>query len=175
MSYKKRLEKMGVTPGKLALVGVLSIVFVMVIAKQFPESAPENTAVSSTVISQPLAKAEKASTNNLTTNNLTTNTAQQESKFPVWPEIDLSETLASDPFATPSWAIQKEPVVVTTDSGPDELLALQEQGASIVVIGKGTKSATIGEQKFSVGDILEGYRVTDITTHGIFLDKLTPQ
>lgn len=175
MSYKKRLEKMGVTPGKLALVGVLTLVLVMVIAKQFPESTPENTKLSPAVVSQPQAKAEKASTNNLTTNSLTAKKSSPESNFPVWPEIDLSETLASDPFATPSWAIQKEPIVVATDSGPDEFLALQEQGASIVVIGKGTKSATIGEQKLFIGDILEGYRVTDITTNGIFLDKLTPQ
>jgi len=173
VSYKKQLEKMGATPGKLAIVGVLTLVLVMVIAKQFPESTPGNTELSRAVVSQ--AKAEKASTNNLTTNNLTAKKLSPESKFPVWPDMNLAETLASDPFATPSWAIRKNPIVVATDNSREELLALQEQGASIVVIGKATKSATIGEQKIYIGDLLEGYRVTDITTNGIFLDKLTSQ
>ncbi len=166
MSLKQQLKKMGATPGKLALIAVLVLVLFGVIVKQLPSSAPEkvNTAPA---IAQSLDSKQSGTT------NVNAEKSNVESELPAWPVINLTETLANDPFVLPRWAVQEvPPEVIAVNDEPGELAELQEQGASIVVISKEKKSATIGEQKLQVGDILEGYRITDITTQGIFLHKL---
>ena len=171
MSTKKKLEAMGATPGKLALIGVLVVVLGLVIVKQLPKGQPGNNAAQ---------QAKKHKTNS--TQAVVTTTNKQGELAP-WPEMKLSETLTSNPFAPPSWDVekQKKNAVVASGDAPGELAALKEQGASIVVIGqagekgKEKKTATIGETKYQVGDILEGYQITDITTQGIYLNKLNPR
>ncbi len=162
---------MGATPGKLALVGVLIVVLALVIVKQLPEGKPGNIAA------QQAKKQKTSSTQAVVT------TTKKQGKLAPWPEMKLSETLTSNPFAPPSWDVEKHKknAVVATSDAPGELAALKEQGASIVVIsqagekGKEKKTATIGETKYQVGDILEGYQITDITTRGIHLNKLDPR
>ncbi len=161
---------MGATPGKLALVGVLVVVLALVIVKQLPEGKPVNIA------------AQHAK-NNKANNTQAVVTTKKQGKLAPWPEIKLLKTLASNPFAPPSWDVEKHKknAVVATRDAPGELAALKEQGTSIVVIsqagekGKEKKTATIGETKYQVGDILEGYQITDITTLGIHLNKLDPR
>ena len=107
---------------------------------------------------------------------LTTKFSRGSKELPAWPEVDFAESLASNPFALPSWAVRAKPLgTVTQEFASRELAELKEQGATIIVIGSEKKTATIGEEKYHVGDALEGFRVTDITTHGIVLNKLDPQ
>lgn len=172
MRYQKQLDKLGVTPGKLALIGVLAIVLVMVVVKQLPESANKTVCTAPTVASQQLAKAANVRPETSSTKPEDT---YAEHELPTWPKIDLMETLASNPFAQPSWFVLEKRAAIDPHVEARELAELQEQGASIVVIAEGQKSARIGDQKYRIGDILEGYQVTDITTRGIILDKLDPR
>lgn len=177
MSYQKQLEKMGATPGKLALIGGLVLVLVVVIVQQIPSgdagiqaSANVSTElVAGTSQSQP-QQVGKASPND--ENLAGASTTEQQFELPPWPEINLAETLASDPFALPNWVAKEEREIEVATQKPDRLAELQKQGASVVVIAAGQKSASIGEQKIRVGDIVAGYKVSDITTQGIFVDKL---
>lgn len=167
MINKQQLEKMGATPGKLALVGILSLVLVGVIVMQLPKSNPSPVATQaapSRAPSRAKAKQPVSTPANATVANKQTREPQP------WPQTDLSELLSRDPFALPTWAVQEKEAAAKQQ--PSELVELQKQGASIVMITKDGKSATIGDQKVSVGDVLEGYRITDITSQGIILDKL---
>lgn len=167
MINKQQLEKMGVTPGKLALIGVLSLVLVGVIVMQLPEGDP--TQVAAHAASSPAPSGAKTKQQVSTPTNATI--ANKETKeLQPWPQADLSELLSRDPFALPTWAVQEKEAAAKQQ--PSELVELQKQGASIVMITKDGKSATIGDQKVRIGDVLEGYRVTDITSQGIVLDKL---
>ncbi|NOZ41147.1 MAG: hypothetical protein GXP24_13110 [Planctomycetes bacterium] len=168
MSFQQGLDNIGATPGKLALIGVLVLVLIVVVVKQQSESVPENASTNS-----PSATLQTAKIPAVSPAGMTEKDSQNENERASWPEINFSETLASDPFTPPSWAAQESLTVVTTSDDPGELAELQLQGASIVVIGQEEKSARIGEQKLVVGDILDGYQVTDITTQGIFLNKLS--
>ncbi len=170
MSYKQRLDKIGATPGKLALIGVLVLMLILVIVKQLPEGVSEYADTSPTTAAQRTTKTEM-----VRPIKLPGKSSQNERELTSWPEIKISETLANNPFTPPSWVVQEEPAVLANNEDSGELAELQQQGASIVVIGQEEKSARIGDQKLHVGDILEGYRVTDITTQGIFLNKLGSQ
>jgi len=168
VSFQQRLDNVGATPGKLALIGVLVLVLIVVIVKQQPESVPVSVRESPITTEQQTTKRTRVSPSSLPEKD-----SQNESERTSWPEINFSETLASDPFTPPSWAVQESRTVLSTSDDPGELAELQQQGASIVVIGQKEKSARIGEQRLVVGDILDGYQVTDITTQGIFLNKLS--
>ncbi|MGI9427242.1 MAG: hypothetical protein ACR2NM_01195 [Bythopirellula sp.] len=166
MNVKQRLEKAGATPAKLALIGVLSLVLVGVIIMQLPEATSG--------LSTPETPAQLANTKK--TEKKDSSDGRKKQQLRPWPNSNLATTLANNPFAQPNWAMVGEvadpTAAVATADVPGDLAELQEQGASIVVIGAGRKLAEIGDQRFDVGDILEGYRVTDITTQGILLDKL---
>jgi len=164
MTHKKQLDKIGATPGKLALMGVLALALVVVIVKQLPKGAADD-------LGTVAAASQQAATQQASSANPSASPETQK-ELPPWPEISLTETFASDPFAPPAWVDQEEPAAPVADKGPDRLAELQKQGASIVVIADGRKSARIGEEKFGVGDILDGYQVSDITTQGILLNKL---
>ena len=172
MSYQLKLKKMGATPGKLALVAVLAVVLVLVITKQLPKSAPDNAGVARATQKQ--SKAKKAGSK-VEPKVSTTKFYREAKELPSWPEVDFTETLASNPFALPSWAVREEPAATATQAyASGELVGLKELGATIIVIGKENKTATIGEEKYHIGDTLKGYQVTDITTLGIVLHKLAP-
>jgi hypothetical protein len=150
---------------------VLAAVLVVVIVGQLPpgvENQPAEQNLSSTALpaqSRPQsAEATRPTDAGASEDN--------QLKLIAWPEISLQATLANDPFALPAWAAPHEQEAAVTSQEPDQLAEYQKQGASIVVITASQKSATIGEQRVRVGDILAGYKVSDITTDGILVDKL---
>ena len=167
MSYKQQLEKMGVTPSKLALVVVLSVVLVAVIVMQLPDESTTPSVVSDRSSSS--QKKLKPVKPEVATES---STKQMRTDLPSWPKVTLAQALVADPFKAPDWAV---PVKAERPEGEGDLAELQEQGVSIVVITSDFKSARIGDQKVQVGDVLEGYRITDITADGILLDKIKSQ
>jgi hypothetical protein len=161
------------------LVGVLSLVLGVVVFQQLPSSRPQsephNESSSPAVVSRerPTRRqrgSAQAASQTASSTKEQEKTDQPQPTVPRWPESPLPETLANNPFRLPAWAADNESLA--GGEGPSELLPLQEQGASIVVIGNEVKSATVGDQTYHVGDVLEGYRITDITTQGILLDRL---
>ena len=170
MSQQKRLEKIGATPGKLALIAVLACVLVFVIVSQLPS---QNTP------SQPSVKRKQNSAATAEQNDPPeNNTVDQQNKVvrkqpaAPWPQLQMSDLLQTDPFKKPKWATQSNEALQQTQDAGVELAELQKQGASVVMITSKGKSATIGDRDVHVGDILKGYRITDITAQGIVLHKL---
>ena len=171
MRHMQTKDKLGATRGKLALVGLLALTLVGVVVKQLPESPPERASLEQTS-AQAKGNSETSLASADSENRTLLITDKGREQSPLWPESNLAETLANNPFALPSWAKQEKLVEVEESSQTSDLAELQEQGATIVVIANGEKSATIGENRYFVGDVLAGFRVTDITTQGILLDKL---
>ncbi len=172
MSKQKQADKIGATPAKLALVALLAVVLIVVIVRQLPNDTPPAARAQVATSAPSKAEDETGTVAELTTDPETT-PVQQTENTPPWPETDLSELLAYDPFATPAWAIAPE-----SDSDAKQaskLDELQKQGVSIVMIAEEAKTATIGERRVRIGDVLEGYRITDITSKGVLLDKLDSQ
>ena len=160
-------NKLGATPGKLALVGVLAVVLVLVIMAQMPtDSAPVNLSLNRVAVDSQVAPVNK--NEKKIAADKSDSKPQQEARE--WPRKNLATALAHDPFALPTW--KDRPEALANNNSPGLLATLQEQGASILMIGTTEKSATIGDQRVQVGDILDGYKITDITDEGIVLDKL---
>lgn len=166
MKDQKQPDKVGATPAKLVLIGVLSLVLVVVIVRQLPESKSprvqaQGAAPSST--GEPAASSKKIAA-------ASPSSSEKKNARAPWPKTEISELLTSDPFAAPDWAIAKVEDPVEQEAG--KLNELQKQGVSIVMFGEDGKSATIGEQKVRIGDVLEGYKITDITAQGVVVSKL---
>lgn len=166
MTIKKAKEKIGATPGKLALIAVLAVVLVVVVVGQFPKkpnvaARPAETVTAAANLQKAIVDDQPLSVDDLSNSR-------------PWPEFSLKESVVYDPFKKPDW-IAVESVATTTEdesNDPEALSRLQKLGASIVVITDQGKTATIGTQQVQVGDILEGYRITDITTEGVVLKEL---
>ncbi len=172
MSKQKQADRVGATPAKLALVALLAVVLIVVIVRQLPNDTPPPSRAQVTASVPSKAEDETDTVAAQATDPETTTQQQNETTSP-WPETSLDELLTHDPFATPAWAIA---AVSDSDTRQaSKLDELQKQGVSIVMIGEEAKTATIGERRVRVGDVLEGYRITDITSKGVLLDKLDSQ
>lgn len=164
MSLKEQLEKQGATPGKLALIGVLSVVLAVVVIRQLP-STEEPVALAAQTTAKPTQSQRKEG------DQVADKASAADEQSPPWPEFELEETLAHNPFRPPHWAALPEALSPTEANTPGLLSQMKQKGVSILIIGEGQKTATVGEQRLRVGDVLEGYQVTDITTQGIVLNK----
>lgn len=190
------MKRIGATPGKLALVGVLAVVLATVVVGQLPDSSvaatPAAAGLRTTLpdSSNPPKIANQQQTTSSqsklhTKPSITTRNAKKKtSEPPTWPDLSLETVVAFDPFAAPPWLNDAR---AAAQAGPaDErflseaarraqkeavLKKLQEQGTTIVVISSDDKRATIGKQTVRVGDHLEGFVITDITKQGIELSE----
>ena len=181
MSEPRRLQ-VGATPGRLALIGVLSIGLVGVIAKNwFGSSEPEQEAATTethitavattppTIAATPPAVSTEATGNAATADNPFGEFVADDD----WPEAPLDEVIKYDPFATAHWAIAAEaggPAGdVVSEKQINELLAAKD---AIIFMAGDTRVARIGKQEFRVGDTIGRYKISDITAQGVVLSAV---
>lgn len=189
MSIDDWMKKTGATPGKLVLVGVLAAVLVAVLVVQYQQFAtPQASAVGQRTPKKRPARAPAAS-RSVEDSKEGAEAAQLETAAR-WPELQLEEVIAHDPFARPAWIKPPPRVAAESETTPNEQLQqqlaqdqqeakaaalakalekLRQQGTRIVVLSEGDKIARIGEQSVRIGDTIEGFRITDITTAGVVL------
>jgi len=178
MSNPNRMARIGATPGKLALISVLAVVLAGVIVGQLPDASPPNDVVPQKAESSE-SKQEKGA-RNASAPTSSTKPNQQTFKPRQWPRLSVEEASAFDPFAA-TGPLAAPPSMATKPIAEDEIKdsqALEEllqQEATIVVIADKDKVATIGTQQLRIGDVVEGYQVTDITTQGVVLTELKKQ
>ena len=172
-------ERIGASRGKLALVGLLAVVLVVVIVAQLPSSNSDDLPTAPvSMMPEPEAAAESASAP-----SSSEKTSVEPSRK--WPELSMDTIVAFDPLAAPSWYLAATHVEQSNENEQDDptlasaedrassaaLKALQQAGTTIVLMANGEKIATIGEQQFRIGDRIEGYLVSDITDQGVILTK----
>jgi hypothetical protein len=182
----KALENAGATPGKLVLIGVLAVVFVVVVGVQlWPSSAAATTAMK--------ADADAGSEDSPRSKGRSTaparkaNAADQpltstQPDWQAWTAPPLQTVLAHDPFVPfhPMVASKQtdETAVAETSDTEDEmtntldrqLLAdLQTDGVSMVMITARERLAKVGDRDLRIGDNVGGYIVQDINMDGVVL------
>jgi hypothetical protein len=165
MTEPNWLARSGATPRKLATVGVLTLVLIAVVWHNAPESA-EPVAEQAPQAPPLEAKIEAAPAPKPTLTILARK----------WPEISLDKAVRNDPFAMPSWYLMAQAEEGTAGASlarsAQVLEELKKQQTKIIVISNEDRIATIGDQSFRVGDMIEGFQVTEITTDGIVLTEI---
>ena len=169
---QKQPTKVGATPGKLALIGILAVVMVSVIASNWPSAAAplEDETALAAAPSGPVPPAASQTT----TDTPDASPASPFGEFAEdhhWPELPLKEVTEFDPFAVSKWAAPPTSV----DGGPaynqeqiNELLAAEN---AIIFVSGDNRIARIGEQEFHVGDVLGRFKITDISSKGVVLSE----
>lgn len=171
MTVQNWLERNGATPGKLAVVSVLALVLVAVVWRNIAGSSPAgpNEASSTTPPLAAVAKKVPAEP--------TAADSQRRPVVPkVWPKYNLDTVVKFDPLAKPTWyvaahAAESGTAGASLARSAQVLEELKKQQTKIIVISGDERIATIGELSLRVGDTIEGFRVTEITTDGIVLTE----
>jgi type IV secretory pathway VirB10-like protein len=173
MTEQSWLERHGATPSKLAVVGILAVVLVAVVwhnirATTAPAEARETRPKTPAV--QAVAKRESKQP--------APSKRERAADVPrIWPKFTLEKVTKYDPLAKPMWYLMAH----ASESGSQGaslarsaqvLEELKKQPTKIVVISGDERIATIGELSFRVGDTIEGFQVTEITTEGIVLTEI---
>lgn len=177
-------NKVGATKGKLVLIAVLAVVFVSVIVLQF-------TGTEEPPVPQENADASDRSDTRPTENGTSVPTSPPDKgdvpkQDRQWPKIALEEVLQHDPFALPAALLPpaRPSSANTAHEVPDKvrrqelqrqreqaLAAIREQGVQMVFLGKDGQVAIIGDRRVRIGDLFEGFRVTDIGSDGVTLSE----
>ena len=194
MTNPRWMQKIGATPGKLALVGVLGIVLIAVIAVQLPGRTDSAGAAATRRQARTRSESKRRPAARLrrttpaktdTTENKKPASESVEAEPRHWPELPLEEIVGYDPLATPHWLAEarraappeekRKQLAAEAERQQEKanlLEKLREQGIQAVVISAGKKEAIIGDQPVHVGDFLEGFQVTDITKQGVVLKEI---
>lgn len=105
---------------------------------------------------------------------------QTAAKLKKWPAADLDAALRHDPFSSPLLTAQQEvPEQADESQGvvrqaeAAELLALRQDGVSMILRDGGGMIAAVGDRKLHVGDVIGGYRVMAIEMDGVVLERVT--
>lgn len=173
-------QRLGATPGKIALVGVLGVVFVVVLFVQFGgDEATDTTA------EKPRRRgvAQRAPESAESTSGASK--ASQESPAKAWPQIPLEEIIRHDPFAPPASLIDEDddpetptplaeqptqpPTQPFADDRAERLARLRVLSAEAVLMGEEGNRAIVGSRLVRVGDTLEGFTITAIGPDGVTL------
>ena len=159
------MKRLGVTPAKLALIGVLAVVLLVVIVIQWPSSAQSPPAVLNAVNATEEDGAARGS--------VAPPTADQQSPRSqvVWPELTLAEIVQHDPFQLPVH-LRPNPVNESKPKDSHDPLILQtlteaEEGM-ILMVGN-EHVARVGAKTLRPGDKIGSYRVSKIDATGIWL------
>lgn len=191
MSKSDWMVRAGVSPGKLALVGVLAIVLIAVIVVQLPAdltASPQDITDSSAERSQlsPQSPSNVREIRADIINVATASTNQEPTEQPIrtWPKLSMDRILTYDPMAIPEWFAAVRDVAPPVDDASrlsaeaerqqrnEQVLSqLRDQGAKAVVFSGNDKRATIGNQSVRVGETIEGFKIIDITHKGVVLTE----
>jgi hypothetical protein len=191
-------KKLGLTPGKAVLIGVLGVALIGVIYVQFGTSAGSDTAAAtpggrSRRPAPPRTAVEPAA-------SATTNEATVEAEGGTaidfdptkWSAPELSTVVAYDPFALPK-SFPQPPIsaaqlmadggraaleTASADQLADELQRLQSQldelknrGVHVIVSVHGEYVAMIGDRMVHVGDQINEFTVTEIDPSGVRVER----
>ncbi len=190
MTQRKLPDKFGATPGKLALIGLLAVVLIWVIVRQLPGSsaAVETVNSNSGQATSVSASPKSASTQQVVRRRSAKVISSSNKQSPIagvhqsWPKLRMDAVLAADPFAAPQWftlAVREkaaQDLPAAADDKQEEieksLEEFRKQGAAIVVISNRDKMATLGSHEVRIGDVVDGFIVTNISTEGVVLTEL---
>lgn len=161
------LRRLGVTRGKLVLIGVLAVVLVTVVVLQWPEaSTPSPT----------IELNNAAAGDDVTTPTASSEPQNRPSETParaavVWPQLTLAEIVRHNPFQLPE-EMRPEPAKVDNQQDSQDQRILQSltepSSAMILMVGE-EHVARVGATTLRPGDKIGHYRVAKIDATGVWL------
>lgn len=184
-SGKQWAKRLGATPGRLVVVGVLAVLLIALIVAPPGGSAWLNNRPSSTSRGPSSADSERE-------REAASVTAPAEISPRTdrpWPVMELNEIVQYDPFVEP-WRSNTEeeyPISLVDPDGLDDdeslddpqedriestIAAIREQGVRLIVLADGERVALVGERMVRVGDVIDGLVVTAIETDGVVLSRI---
>lgn len=180
--------QLGATPGKLALVAILAVTFVVVLVFQFGGFASQSTAQA--VPHAPKAAAQRSTSAARATPVATAGKSSTERqrrtvkpvalKLQPLPKFSREEAASYDPFSRPhhlrvtSSKTESPEVDIQRRQQAERERALAEvrEFEVAAIFQSGTDLvAVIDDQTIRVGDVFQGFRVTDIQPDGIKLEE----
>ncbi len=201
---QKESQRGGMTRGKAALIGVLTVVLLGVLYLQYGRSsaASNSEPVASAARRRPAEAPAKQPPTTATVNN-----TQNESGSPVavaaavdetrWKSPNLADVVDYDPFALPA-TFPKPPVIDPTSASGQGLVAaaaaddakslaeaiaqmqkqleeLKQRGVHVIVRERDQYVAMIGDRTVHVGDEIDGFTVTEIDPAGVRVERKVAQ
>ena len=166
------LKKLGLTPAKAILIGVLLLVFIAIWA---PQLMPSGKTPSPSVKRRPPRVSPFQEPSPQQDKKPLVNKVPKEKI-----EFTLVEATEHDPFAIPSWspqaAVKEHETVANQETEEDDLAdrveSLQSGGADMLLVSERGRAATLNGEVVYVGDIVDGFRVIDINDQGVFLTPI---
>jgi len=171
-------SKLSATPGKLALIGVLAVVLVVVLAVQFGGVLGAKPSADGDPGPEGPKPAPSWQLSEQSARPCRELAGGQDAPRP-WPQLELADVSAYDPFALrTSVAKPAEPPVTTGQRERDRaqqeqlLEQLREKGVQAVIGGsRRGNAAVIGSEIVRVGDALGEFRVVGIGADGVVLER----
>ncbi|HEY4232537.1 MAG TPA: hypothetical protein VGM76_03865 [Lacipirellulaceae bacterium] len=185
-------KQLGVTPAKLIVIGVLSLVLVAILYLQF-SSSPTTSA--SAVTAGPARHRPSGAAPAAVADNSDLSTPEQASSGKPdfssnWQAADLSKVVQHDPFATPASFPQRlkagaedklaQETAKTVDAKAEEtaradaikamqsqFVQLQHEGVHVIMEQHDKYVALVGDRTIHVGDQIEGFTVVAIDADGV--------
>jgi hypothetical protein len=199
VTEKKSMNKYGATPGKLALIGILSIVLFFVVYRNLfsrsanpPSSVDHDGAVAAT--EGKTKQHGDANNDDATHGPIAMDRLAARLRSKPWPNFRLAEVREYDPFALPSAFPRPQETAsevhgrAETSSGNAAALAakraeeaaaraaviaaIREQGVQVILQNTDEFVAVVGDQEVRVRDELAGHVVVEIGADGIELERM---
>jgi hypothetical protein len=163
------LKKLGVTPARLALIGVLAVMLLSVLVYQFGTSGGQDKNPA------PLASEEPSAEQHAAPQSQSGIASQAPASLAPWPKLPLEQISQHDPFRLPP-VLRKElgagldsPQSPQAEHNQQLLSELTSAGTGMVIVSGGQRIARVGANTLRVGDTIGGYRVWKIDAQGVWL------
>jgi hypothetical protein len=177
MSRQQARHVAGATPAKLALIGILTLVLIGVVASNWPKSAATDEAEAAetgTSAASPDAAAPAVSATGAPADQTETPTSPF-GEFVTddnWPETPLGEVTKFDPLAVSDWALPPEAQQKAEKYDAVQIKELLKAENAIIFMAGDTRVARIGTREFRVGDVVGGFKISDISSRGVVLSEV---
>jgi hypothetical protein len=176
MVEPRHTTKAGLTPAKIGLIAVLSIILAAVIVFQMTGKGSRRVTLKKRVPNTDASAARD--TGNDAPHAPSGAGAPRTRRAEKWQDIPRSEVLLHDPFALPEQLASHHAAPVEEDApaepdaaqqtrGAELMESFRTQGVSMILTTPQGTIATIGSVQLRVGDVLEGLRVTEIGPRGV--------
>ncbi len=187
----------GVSRGKLILIGALSLVLIAVVYWNYFRGDPQAVAASASDTSTAAPRQRRTVSSRGGGNRgrsrvrpASDSATRVRLQKAAWPNYDLDDVAAYDPFALPSGfpapqvAEIRPPNEVSQSTAQEEpseediemtLQTLQAEGVKAIIRSGDEFVAVIGEQTVRVGDKIKGFRVVAIGNDGVTIEPEVPQ
>jgi hypothetical protein len=196
------LKRIGLTPGKAILIGVLAFVLVAVVYKQFATPGAEDEIMPQPASSPPID--QRAAVKSATAAAVASPAPPANARVELrrldqsrWKSPELSAVIAYDPFALPpsfpqpakigiaaaladgeagaSSTADSEQLAEALERLQQQLEELKQRGVHVIVNKNDHYVAMIGDRLVHVGDEINGFIVTEIDPRGVRVERKEAQ